>query len=251
MHANATSNANELLDEGIELYDAQRFENAADVLSELINDRAFRRLDGLERELALRYLTYSLSNQDKTKESIKYTKKLLVNSKNEYGKHSENYVDVLLLIAKLQYRLGKERDAIKTVQEMESILERLGDGYHQELADTRGMASQIRKKEWNNERLPKDLSEFYTLCESIENGDKIPSTARLMNDYVLIGKDFKPPHKLSYVFKTTYVKQARENSTDRKNRLIFVPDIKHLDDWCVVYPDGTLVDRAFSVPPKD
>ena len=242
---------NDQLDDGIDLYDDHRYENATEALQTLVDTKALRRLDSTEKSLALSHLAYSLMQQGKPKKALPSSKALLSHSKYAFGKESEEYVSALYLRARVLYRIGKSADAIRTVNEIASTLERMGPDYSEELNDAKSVPSQIRRKDWNKENLPKDLSDFYTKCESIHSGDKLPVATRTMHEYKLVGKDYKPARKLANKFKNTYIKRARENSKDRANRIIFIPDEKHLDDWCVIYPDGKLVDRAVIVPPED
>ncbi len=247
----AANNVNDQLDQGIELYDHQRFENAAATLRELVYDRQFRRLDGLEKVLALRHLVFSLVEQGENREALKHSASLIKSAKNDFGRQSIEHVNALLVQAHVQYRMGKSRNAIRNAEKMESILERLGSDYRDELSDARSIPGQIRKREWDDKRRRTDLSEFYTQCEAIENNTPLAASVRSMHEYLLVGKEYRPQGRERSTFKNTYIKHARENSTDRANRLIFIPDKKHREDWCVIYPDGTLVDRAVTVPPED
>jgi hypothetical protein len=247
----AFNNANDQLDLGIELYDDHRFENAATTLRELVYDRQFRRLDGLEKELALRHLIFSLIEQGENREALKHSSTLLKRAKSDFGNRSIHYVNALLVQAHVQYRLGKTRDTIRNAEKMVAILERLGSDYRDELSDARSIPSQVRKREWDEKRRRTDLSEFYTQCEAIEKDAKLAAAVRSMHEYLLVGKDYRPKGREKTTFKNTYIKHARENSTDRANRIIFIPDKKHAEDWCVIYPDGSLVDRAVTVPPDD
>jgi len=247
----AFNNANDQLDHGIDLYDNQRFENSSDALRALVYDRLFRRLDSLEKALALKHLTYGLMEQGEYREALLHTNSTLRVVKGDYGKQSIQYVDTLLTYAQVQYRMGNNREAIRSAEEMATILERLGSEYSSELDDARTIPSSIRRKSWDDKRLRKDLSDFYTQCETIESGEKLPAASRKMNEYLLVGRQYKPKLREKNKFRDTYIKKARENSSDRKNRLIFIPDEEHIDDWCVIYPDGVLVDRIALAPPED
>ena len=248
---NAFGNVNDQLDDSIDLYDHQRFKDAATLLLDLVKAKEFRRLDATEKTLALDHLIFSLIDQGKARDAMHYTKPLLQNAKSAFGKHSEQYVDALLTKALVQYRAGKSSDAIRSAQEMASVLERLGDEYAADLSNARLIPGKIRKREWNKKFLPKDLSDFYTTCEAIQPGDKLPGVSRSMHEYMLVGRDFRPTGRLKKTFRNTYIKHAKENSTDRANRLVYIPDKDHLDHWCVVYPNGGEVDRAVTSPPED
>ncbi len=59
----AYTNVNDTLDDGIDLYDDDRYENASDLLLSLVEDRDFRKLDNHDKTLALSHLAYSLMEQ--------------------------------------------------------------------------------------------------------------------------------------------------------------------------------------------
>lgn len=247
----ALGNANDQLDDGIDLYDNNRFENAATTLTALVKASEFRRLDATEKSLALTHLMYSLLDQDKAAEALRHSKALLQHAKNGFGKNSEQYVNALFTKTLTQYRAGKSTNAIRTAEQMAYILERLGDEYRSDLSNARLIPSQIRKKDWNKKDLPMDLSDFYTTCEAINPGDMMPEVSRSLHEYEQVGKDYHPKGRLKEKFKTTYIKHARESSSDRAKRMIYIPDEDHLEHWCVIYPDGGQVDRAVTSPPKD
>lgn len=247
----AVSDVNDQLDDGIDLYDDQRYKNSAETLQKLVVAREFRKLDATEKALAITYLMYSLMDQDKPVAAMRYADRLVDVAAAGFGRTSEQYVDALLTKAGAQYRSGKDRDAVRSVQKTITVLERMGDEYSSVLTDVQSIPRQIRQKTWDKENLLKDLSDFYTQCETIKEGDALTKVSRVMQKYALIGKDYKPSGREKRRFKETYIKKARERSEDRANRLIYIPDEDHLDDWCVVYPNAPNVDRAYLVPPKD
>jgi len=226
-------------------------ENSATALRELVYDRQFRRLDHVEKSIALSHLIFALLEHGETREAMQHTNKLIQQVKSDFGRKSVEHVNALLIKAHTEYRSGMERNALRTVNDVESMLDRLGDGYKDERERARSILVEIRRSHWNAEGLRKDLSDFYTACEAIQSNDKLPAAARAMREYLLVGKQYKPKGRERSAFKNTYVKQVRENSTDRKNRLIFIPDEEHLDHWCVIYPDGNLGDRVAVVPRED
>ncbi len=246
--AYASMNPNDLLDYSIDLYEDKRYENAADSFSMLVKSRDFRRLDHNEKFIALELLVYSLANQDKARQAVPYSKQLQKVTKSGFGKRSREFAEALYVEAIVQYRIGDERDASRTMYDVAGIYENLGSEYKKEYHEAMQISGKLKFKEWDDKKLPKDLSDFFTTCEEIVADEKLPAVTRRFSDYKLVGRDYKPKGKERRFFKETYIKRARESSTDRANRLVFIPDYEHINDWCVVYPSGTLVDRAVIVP---
>ena len=120
----------------------------------------------------------------------------------------------------------------------------MGDDYRSEQQEVRHLMSNMRRIELKEGDLPLDLSEFYTDCESIDRAMPINKMHALMKDYQLVGTDYKPSYKQAQYFKNAYLKNARESSKDRRNRLIYIPDKEHQEDWCVIYPENRIVDRV-------
>jgi len=234
----------ESLDYGFDLYEDSRFENAETALLELLESSAFRRLDNSQQALAYAHIAYSKINRGEEKTSISYIDKALAHAKREFGKQSLPYLSHLRTKAIALYWSGDRRKAFRTAEDMLDILERMEGDYRDEKGRIKALIGDMRKSDVDENELPLDLSDFYTDCESIDDGQFLAKTGIVMNDYKLIGKDIKPDYKQSQYFKNAYKKHARESSQDRKNRLIYVLDEDHLDEWCVIYPDKKLIDRV-------
>lgn len=249
--AMAYDNPNDTLDGSLELYDDNRFKNSSESLEKLVKSRSFRKLDSMEKSLALTYLIDSKLQQGKARSAMPYATTLLKVSKSGFGELSEEHVDAYYMKAKAQYFMGDERDSARSVESMVNLLDRMGSDYRKAVSNARRLASRVRSNEWKKEDLGKDLSDFYTHCESIEEGMKISVASSSMSDFLRVGSGYKPKGRVKRDFENTYIKHARENSSDRANRLIFIPDTDHLDHWCVVYPGQRgVVDRAVTSPPK-
>lgn len=247
----AYGNPNDTLDESIDLYESNRFKNASDSLEKLVKSRVFRKLDSLEKSLALSYLIDSKLMQGKARAAMAHTGSLLKVSKSGFGELSEEYVDAHYIKAKVQYHMGDERDSSRTLETMVNILDRMGDDYRKSVQEARKLASRVKSNEWDQEELIKDLSEFYSECESIEDGVRMTIASGAMSEFLLVGSEYKPKGRIKRWYKNTYLKHARENMTDRANRIIYIPDTENLDHWCVVYPgERGLVDRAVTSSPE-
>ncbi len=232
------------LDYGLDLFDDDRYKNAEKALLELLGSTGFRRLDTSQRSLVYAHIAYSKINRGKERESLKYIDKALAETKREFGKRSMQYVGHLRTKALALYWADDRRKAVRVGESMLDILERMDGDYRDEQYRVRHMVADMRKINLEEGELPDDLSDFYTACESINSAQYLAKVDSIMNDYELIGRDFKPDYKQSRYFKNTYIKSARESSSDRRNRIIYIPDEDHLDDWCVIYPDDLLVDRV-------
>ena len=232
------------LDHGLDLYEDKRYKNNEKTLMELVKSSAFRRLDSSQKALAYAHIAYSKINVGKEKESLSYIDKALNQSKREFGKQSLNYLDHLRTKAIALYWSGDRRKAARTVENMLGILERMDGDYRDEQERFKALMADLRKSNLYKDDLPLDLSDFFTACESIDDSQFLAKAGMVMKDYKLIGKDIKPDYKQSQYFKNTYIKHARESSQDRKNRMIYVPDEDHLDEWCVIYPDKKSIDRV-------
>ena len=232
------------LDEGLDLFDSHRFENAEDLLVNLVKDSSFRRLDYTQQALAYSHIAYSQINQGHEKDSLTFIDKALDVSKREFGEKSLMYIRHLKTKAVALYWADKRREARRVAEKMEYLLERMGDDYREEQQQVRRMISTILKSNLLEEELPYDMSEFYTACENIDENISLSMAASIMHDYKLVGKDFKPSYKKASYFKNTHLMKVRESSTDRRNRLIYIPSEDHMNDWCVVYRNGDKVKNA-------
>ena len=232
------------LDHGLDLYDDKRYENAETALMELLKSSAFRRLDSSQQALAYSHIAYSKINRGKEKESLMYIDKALAQTKREFGERSMRYIDHLKTKALALYWADQRHKAVRIGEKILTILERMDGDYRDEKRAFRYMISNMQKVNLEEGDLPVDLSDFYTDCESITSANYLAKVDSIMNDYQLIGRDFKPNNKQSQYFKNTYIKHARESSKDRRSRIIFVPDDQHLEDWCVIYPDKNMVGRV-------
>ena len=234
----------ESLDYGLDLYEDSRYQNAETALLELLKSSAFRRLDRSQQALAYAHIAYSKIKRGEEKASISYIDKALAQAKREFGKQSLPYLDHLRTKAIALYWSGDRRNAFRTVEDVLAILERMEGDYRDEKGRIKLLEGDMRKSNLDENELPLDLSDFYTACESIDDNQYLAKAGMVMKDYKLIGKDIKPDYKKSQYFKNTYLKHARESSKDRKNRMIYVPDKDHLDEWCVIYPDKKSIDRV-------
>lgn len=242
---------NDALDDGLDLYDDNRYRNASEKLETLVKSRDFRQLDAMEKSLALTYLIKGKIQQGNPRGAMLHAGNLIKLSKRQFGNASIEHADAHYWKAVAQYRMGNGRDAGRSVDSMAQIFERMGDDYRDNVANAWRLASRARSGEWDEDDLPKDLSDFYTSCEAINKGDNLPSATRTMSEFTWIGRDLKPKGSTKRWFERTYIKHARENAKDRANRFIFVPDEDHLDHWCVIYPgQKKLVDRAVTSPPE-
>jgi len=233
-----------ILDLGLDLFEDKRFQNSETVLLGLTSTSAFRRLDNSQRSLAFAHIAYSKINRGKEKSSLQYIEKAMAATKREFGKRSLRYLNHMETKAFALYWADDRRSATRIGEDMLDILERMGDDYRKEQKEVRSMISQMQKVELEEGDLPLDLSEFYTACESIKQGGFLSKAHSIMSSYKLIFTDIKPEYKKAQYFKNTYLKNARESSKDRRNRLIYVPDDKHLNDWCVIYPQSSHVTKV-------
>jgi len=232
------------MDAGIELFDDRRYLNAEEALLELTTSSTFRRLDAAQKAIVFSHIAYSKMNRGKDYESVQYTDEALKQTKIEFGERSLNYVGHMRTKAVALYWSNKQREATRVARDMEYILERMGrDDYAEEIATVQSMISKLSRANSRDTELPTDLSEFYTDCESIQPDTSITKANGIMNDYLLVGDDYKPDYKLSQFFKNSHLVKARESSSDRRNRLVYIVDKEHVKDWCVVYPNGKMVDR--------
>lgn len=247
MPTTATAQSNDpsaLLDYGLDLFEDNRYKNAEEALQALERKSSFRRLDRSQQTLVYTHISYSMINRGKEKASLPYIDKALRTTKQEFGEQSLRYIDHLQTKAIALYWADDRRKAVRVAEKMSHLLERMGDDYRSEQRDVRHMISQMQKVELEEGDLPLDLSDFYTDCESIDRAMPLNKMRTLMNDYQLVGTDYKPGYKQAQYFKTAYLKHARESSKDRRNRLIYIPDTDHQDDWCVIYPQDRQVDRV-------
>jgi len=247
----AYTNPNDALDDGIELYDDSRYKDAADTLNELVKSRNYRQLDYSEKALALTYLVESNMARGEPRAAKPYANDLVKITKKGFGEFSEEHADAYYTKAKLEYRLGNERDSARSVDTMASIYERMGDEYRNAVRDSRALASRVRAAEWDEDDLDMDMSEFYSTCESIGKGELVRRAMAMMSDYVAVGTDYRPTGRTKRWFENTRIKHARESATERATRIVFVPTKDHLDHWCAVYPNGTTVKKVVLSPPED
>lgn len=233
------------LEDGMELFEDKRFQNAQDALINLSASTAFRRLDAAQKTLAYSHIAYAMINRGNDMASVKYIDSALKYAKMEFGERSMAYLDHMHTKVIALYWANKRNDAVRVAQKMESILERMGrEDYADEIGDVQSMISQLKRVSLKEPELPTDLSDFYTQCESISADITLVRANAIMGDFLLVGEGFKPSYKQSDYFKNTYLVKAKESSSDRRNRMIYIPDDEHLQDWCVVYRDGKNVDRA-------
>lgn len=246
-----TSDPSVSLDYGLDLFDDKRFQNTETALLDLLKSTSFRRLDNSQRALAYSHIAYSKINRGKSKESLVYIDKALAATEQELGKKSLAYVGHLHTKAVALYWSKNQRKAVRIGESMLKILDRMNGDYQSEQQRVKHVVRRMKASNLVKEELPLDLSDFYTACESITDTNHLPKAGRMMTKYKLIGKDIRPKHKKAQYFKNTYIKNARESSKDRKTRLIYVPDDKHMDDWCVIYPDGVAIDRVIISPSNE
>lgn len=245
------NNPTDSLDYGLDLYEDQRYKNAEKALLELVSSSAFRKLDSSQRSLVYSHIAYSKINRGKEKESLPYIEKAMAASKREFGERSLRYLHHMRTKAIAIYWTNDRRKAARVGKNMIKILERMGDDYRSEQADVRRMVTMMERSNMEEIEIPVDLSDFYTDCESINSMSYLASLDSTMHAYKLIGKDIKPKYKKAQYFKNAYLKNVRESSKERKSRLIFVPDDEHMDDWCVIYPQGNRVARIAIATSED
>ncbi len=238
------------LDNGLDLYDDRRYKNTESALLELMSDSSFRRLDTSQKALLYSHIAYSKIKRGLDRESLPYIDKALSETKREFGEKSLPYLDHMRTKAVAVYWDGQVRNARRVAEDIDNRLERMGDDYKEERDNIRSMISAMYKSRLEEEELPQDFSDFYTACESIEPGMSLSQASSVMRKYSLVGKQYKPDHKQSNYFKNTYLKHARESSSERRNRLIYIHDKEHLHDWCVLYKDGKTV-RKTAISAKD
>ena len=232
------------LDYGLDLFEDKRYKNAETALMDMLEYSTFKQLDSSQRTMVYAHIAYSKINRGKEKESLMYIDKALAQTKREFGERSMRYIDHLKTKALALYWADQRHKAVRIGEKILTILERMDGDYRDEKRAFRYMISNMQKVNLEEGDLPVDLSDFYTDCESITSTNYLAKVDSIMNDYQLIGRDFKPNNKQSQYFKNTYIKHARESSKDRRSRIIFVPDDQHLEDWCVIYPDKNMVGRV-------
>ena len=213
------------LEDGMELYEDKRYHNEQDALINLSLSAAFRRLDAAQKTLAYSHIAYSMINRGDDMASVKYIDSALKYAKMEFGERSVTYLDHMHTKVVALYWANKRNDAVRVAQKMESILERMGrEEYADEIGDVQSMISQLKRVSLKESELPTDLSEFYTQCESITADITLVRANAIMGDFLLVGDSFKPSYKQSDYFKITYLVKAKESSSDRRNRMIYLPD---------------------------
>jgi len=232
------------LDHGLDLFEDSRYRDAEMALLDLLKSSTFKQLDRSQRSLVYSHIAYSKINRGKEKESLRYLDKALTQSKREFGERSLPYLDHLRTKAIALYWADDRREALRTGEKILNILERMNGDYRNEKQNIKHMIADMRKTNLEEGELPLDLSDFFSDCESIDSDIFLTNVNSIMNNYQLIGKDIRPNYKENQFFKNAYIKGARESSQDRKNRIVYVPDKDHMDDWCVIYPDKKRVDRA-------
>ena len=232
------------LDHGLDLFEDRRYKNAETALMSLLEYSTFKQLDSSQRTMLYAHIAYSKINRGKEKESLMYIDKALAQTKREFGERSMPYLDHLKTKALALYWADQRQKAVRIGEKIITTLERMDGDYRDEMQAFRYMVSSMQKINLEEGELPVDLSDFYTDCESITSNNYLAKVDSIMNDYLLIGRDFRPDRKQSQYFKNTYIKHARESSKDRRSRIIFVPDDQHLEDWCVIYPDKNMVGRV-------
>lgn len=241
----------EALDEGIHLYDAHRYQNSEDALVKLVRSTTFRRLDAAQKSMVYSHIAYSKIDQGEELGSLVYIDIALKQAKREYGESSLTYVGLLRTKAIAYYYGDKQREAVRVARDMEDRIERMdSDDYSDELNYVKRMLSKLYREKDKEEKLPTDLSDFYTQCETVNSSMSMQQADSVMQKYSLVGKEYKPSYKRAAYFKNTHLTRARESSQDRRTRSVYIPDEDHLEDWCVVYKDGKMVDRAL-VSAKD
>jgi len=232
------------LDYGLDLFEDKRFLNAETELLKLLKSSSFRRLDTSQRSLVYSHIAYSKINRGKDKESIPYIEKALVETKREFGERSIAYLRHMRTKAIALYWTNNERKAKRVAERILDHLDRMEGDYRDEKHYIRQMLVEMRRVNLEREDLPLDLSDFYTDCESINSEKYLSRADSIMHDYQQVGRDLRPDRKQARYFKDTYITHARESSKDRKTRIIYVPDDEHQDDWCVIYPDKSQIDRV-------
>lgn len=239
-----SSDPTAVLDYGLDLFDDKRYQNAEDALRKLERMTSFRRLDNSQQSLVYSHIAYSKINRGQEKDSLPYIDKAMRSTKREFGEQSLRYLQHMETKAIALYWADQRRKAARVGEDMLYILERMGDDYRSEQREVRRMIAAMRKVELEEGELPLDLSDFYSDCESIDRSMSLSKMRAVMNEHQLVGSDFKPDYKQAQYFKNAYLKNARESSKDRRNRLIYIPDEDHQEDWCVIYPEDRQVDRV-------
>lgn len=240
----SSDNPTRSLDHGLDLFEDKRFQNAETALLKLLRSSSFRKLDTSQRALVYSHIAYSKINRGKDKESVPFLDKALAETKREFGERSIPYLSHLRTKAIAVYWSGDKRKAKRIVEKIYHLLNRMEGDYAEEKHNIKLMLADIRKVNLSRGKMPLDLSDFYTDCESIDGEKYLARVDSIMHKYRQVGRDLRPDRKQALYFKNTYIAHARESSTDRKRRIIYIPDDDHLDDWCVIYPDKSHIDRV-------
>lgn len=86
---------------------------------------------------------------------------------------------------------------------------------------------------------------FYTSCKEIKQGMSISDVKNRMKSYVE-ATSLLSDSNIAWLMTANF--DNKETKDEYKNRLIFVPNKRHVADWCVVYTNGKKVTRVAISP---
>ena len=220
---------------GAEYLSARRFNDAEKQLSGVLN-----REDAIALSLANRIIFYSVYEASLMHQGKSLEVKNLIDEKLELLRENDAYPSFayatsLLNYAEAQYRLGDPESAIQTTRNSISMLEKLPRVDERVIAFAAANIDQFDNQPWQTVSIPLDLSEFFNRCEYLNNGDHITQVRRAFAEHIEVGKDFQVSGHMAEIFASALPIGVDRNIGESKIRTVFIPDLEHQSDWCIVY----------------
>jgi len=239
---------NEYASDGYKLITAKRFSNAEIPLRKAVEHRDASRLSMQTKLQLTGLLESSLMYQNKYKEVHEVLSGKLDIMEASGMKPSFDYATSMLNVAESLFYMGQKRKAIETTQSSIAMMKSLPKVNTQVIAFAEANIAQYKANRVQAEPIYKDLSEFFTLCESISAGTPIRKVQQMFSNNLEVGRNYAPKGIMSEIFATAIPAGFNKDSFGNMQRTIFIPDANHASDWCIVYKEDDRVKLTIVAP---
>lgn len=241
------ADVNTLYEIGIGYLQQRRYRDAEPYLEQLINHPDFSRFQ-FQYAIQIRsgYET-TLLHQGKnlqTKASLEDTLEL-IRAANKRDSFEQAYT--LLNYGEVHFRIHENDEAVALTKQSIQVASGLGAQYGQFVQFAEGNVRQFTNEQWHSGKLPMDLSDFFSQCESLSAAQAFTFARDKMDAYLEVGKDYLAQGVMADIFQTAVVAGLARKMGSNQQRTVFIPNENLLSDWCVViHQDGVIQNAVIS-----
>lgn len=233
---------------GVIYFQANRYNDSENELTTLVNHlEKNRNVDLPAYYYAILYLALSKSEQGKTDGVSELFLKRIQIGKKQFGPNSLDTANNLMSLAETMFREGRSEEALKLLDQVETIYKEIEPAPVQGIEFLAKNRMEYTSGPFDKEKLPFDLSDFYSSCESIVVSKPFEHARSRMRSFVEVGVNYKPEGMWADIFNSANLLNIG-SLPKYESRHIFIPKphVSMRDEWCVVFVNRGLTVAAFT-----